>query len=561
MNKITALVWEQWRHSRFVILLAPLFIFFIYVMMKAISSTNPGDMPDAALWTGLCATAFFVALAISFSDPQDLSFGFDRRLYRLPLRSTRLAAVTLLARLALMAIGMSMVLGMCYWLFGRGDGFLLWPTLAFVFIVFSGAHALSWSIGAYGAKAALFFIGALFVWMVAGIFFPSVRDFSGLYLVIELVKWSHRVGGRVGLWLLSLATIAFFFAIAVAGVWLDRRGMWQSSGPKAERLSILSRLFSRQRTFASPYAAQFAFEWQRRGRLFLRMTMFVFVFLAMLMAFAFNFKNFHVQPESINWGGIILALMYAAIVAPPCAAFMLGVLNVRLDKGDRKSGLAAFLAVRPMSSRAFGVARIEVAAWIVLTSIAFVALPILLLLTIDALWYTETIHRVAQNFVQGLHRSGSQSVMTTVAVYILGTWALVWIWSRTTAIIALSSIAYIGVWLLLAVAGADLSDGIANVFGCMFFSLIVLMATAYTFWKSRRHRLIGKMPTLISLTLWATAVSVSLYQMDLPKNGDSIFIVLLTASLLALPFLPIATVPLAIHRHRSGGTGSIALNS
>lgn len=325
------------------------------------------DIELSALFSTGALAAFFIVMLLTSADPNDLRPRFGARLYRLPMTTFTMVTTLFVLRLVLVAIEVTAILGVfSLWLDGSPGSYehaflrLSVPTVAALVATYAVLQAIGWTVGNASTKAALLLGLLLIVSYGGGAALIGRWHTSGHFYGDSPLAWLERLLGAVNFMLYDtagfVACLVGSHAAIWAGVTLDRRGWFQNRrglGDWAASLTLVSGGMPRR--FRSPAAAQRWLEWRRMG---LILPGFVLLVLAMSIlipsvlelasrgrirgSYSYFHNLFVFQTASLFLGAILAAMALAAA-----------------ERHDQRTGLARFIAVRPLSTWGIVRARFE----------------------------------------------------------------------------------------------------------------------------------------------------------------------------------------------------------
>lgn len=550
-SSVPALLWEQWRLTRWLMLLLLAIALSLHQLMwtlghaRLLRTTDLGVVGDALVLAslGLCMVFF----ALSFNDPKDLRLGFPRRLYRLPVSTVSLVSWGLLGRLAIATVQFAALFAIHHVYFGGFTRLSYAPAMLGFLSLFLCLLAIVWATGGYSGKAGV----------AAVVLFLALLALCGP----AAAEAFQRVG------IVAFATCAAgAFVVAWAGVALDRAGTWQGApGPRGvlswilfppgQRLRALLDWAFRPlrvggRAFPSPTQAQVWLESRRTGLLLPALTVIFCLGAFFLLPFSLGVDPRDLPPRTAP---------RVLLLALGAAGFVAGIVTALLDQRDQTSGMAAFLTSRPLSSTGLAKARLKAAA----LSVARTFLMGVVLL-VCSLWVSQFFSRqdLLFSIMKGAHPADVAGAALLVVAAVLAVWTLLWCGaSLLLALFALTFIPfYVGVVLFDEARSGPLYVKLVNAYP-WYVCTVLLLGTAWAFVTARRQRLLSNQALVTALAVWCAGVACFLL-LGLTLFGSLPTSVLTVGvGLAAMPLMPFATVPLGIHRRRSGGGRAVPVNA
>lgn len=544
-SPVTALIWERWRRTRWVLIAAILLPFSGWLMHEADYSTLGGIV--AVTWLGLGTVALTAVLLLGQCEVRNLDLAFPKRLFRFPVRTVTLLAVNMgygvvtIALPLLIIIGLGKLSGDIVWNWwiglGKVSGEYLWKWwIGFLWLetVFVAVQAMAWL---RGAKAVFFFLA------------PSL---TGVFTLLYLAA---KFGLPMGTNILCPVIIVLCCVICFWNVSADRRGAWISGW---QWVGFLFSIFRKRRTkgFASALHAQTWFEFRQAGYLFPIATLGLIGSILGVYIMILIFGDVSILSPSSLDKDIPGMLGLTAI-----AAWLAGLLAFAVYYRDRASGASGFWLRRPMATRTLAVARLRAMA----RSIAGV-LAILTLFALERLardWATGTLPGATELVPQAL-KDHSPFIIGVMAVLVLWSFLLAcWTFLELTVILTLAALFLeaVGVVVILLFFEGDFAQFFESLMSDLarwsvyILSPGLIVGTLYTFYVTSRRKLIST-STLVGVACFFPVTVVSfwafLWWFEAIKGWPSPMEGLIIIGAATLPFIPLVTVPLWITklRHR-----------
>jgi hypothetical protein len=390
-----ALGWELWRRHRLWFVLTAAYLAVAAAAMRALALgelTAPAAVVAVAPLGGV---AMLLLAFFTYSMDMDLlapGSGFPGRLFARPVSTAALAGWPML--------------------YGAAASALLWLAPALLILRPCGLEVpLAWP--ALLAAAFTAWMQVLLWWPVG---WPLARILATVLLMIGFTAvprvWAdcelpERAAAPV-----LVAALAAAYAAGLAGVARARRGDGQEwPSPWRWALGLWAGARRPRAPFASAGAALVWWEWRRHGRV-----------LALLSAFLLPwFVPLLLLPESPvltpwnKWGGFLLLPLMIGLTAGA------GMGHMGSAGPERKYGLPAFLATRPVGGAAFVAAKLKASA---LCTLAIWVPPYLILLAV--LFRPGNGAEVEQMWGQLLRLYPPWKAGCVVALVLLGLPALTW---------------------------------------------------------------------------------------------------------------------------------------
>ena len=383
------LAWEIWRRNYKYACLSlgaiPGYLLFYWAIRSHVHNGQP-----LAKLSLLCVvfSLFWAVATFNYTEVNSAKgwTGFPHRLFVLPVPTVVLVMLPML--LGMVTVGLvcvawvKHVVALC--------GAVLPPRLAW------------WLAGLLAVNLACF---QAVVWSLAGFRLTRMVVLalgSCVLLVLEGFTWASLFapGNRAqmkdypfgeGGWVLLYVGLAL---IAFVGAWYSvgrqRRGGgrghgWLKAWAGGLAARIVDCLPSRKSPFASPLAAQCWFEWRRGGVL---LPVCVGSVLVLVLG-PISWLN----AGQMNAGGVVFTLS-VMLLTPLVLAVIIGKGFARPDFWSKDSSVPPFLAVRPLSSGDFVVAKMKVAAFSTLITwlLMLAAIPLWFALWVDTSILNEFSH-------------------------------------------------------------------------------------------------------------------------------------------------------------------------
>jgi hypothetical protein len=338
-SPIAALLWANWRRTRWLIA-ASLLLFFVIVLAMLIQNAlyGVGDVSHAA-GAAMVTAVLLLAVTLLFAhcNPDNIRFGFAQDLYTLPFGTLGLAAFQF-------AYGVIVM------------GLASLPMAAVTAVAASGNRMESALIVVCVPPACMLLMAALYAvsWTLGRINGALVVACPILVVVLLMI-----VEPQVPWWvddplvLTSLALAAFFTCavIAVTGVAIDRAGRLGRSRDAIGQITGPSLLKGLR--FPSAGWAQVWFEW-RRGAWWLPALSFV-MYATILAAWCANKYFGGRSPDRESFTQVAI---FTGLQAPLIAALVIGAIRTFIEWREKRSATARFVFTHPIQTRRIAHARL-----------------------------------------------------------------------------------------------------------------------------------------------------------------------------------------------------------
>jgi hypothetical protein len=329
-----ALLWEIWRQHRWTVAA----IAGVTVAGRLLALLEGGPPGDSPLVTLLAMLAFVLLLGVfnyTESDRHQALGQFPRRLVRFPVTSLRLVTVPVLAGIA------SIELLFLLWLDPLGGtGSVSVPFVAVLLAALVVFYL--WALWAFerGGSLRLIILGI----SVTGLFFISLLP-SLSPTPPPLWRSERVVGGLVA----GLAVVAFLMS------WRHVTHVRAGGGRNARWATLIGGWIAaarptRRRTFASPMAAQFWYEWRTSGMVLPAVVAGELVFLILPISWRVT------SPAETFW------LLLMALATPIALAVPVGMAFCKPTFWSEELAVPAFVGVRPLSAEELVATKMKVAA-------------------------------------------------------------------------------------------------------------------------------------------------------------------------------------------------------
>ncbi len=497
-----------------------------------------GERRDTLAFVAVLSTLALVSvLAMLNVRAEGLALGFERRLYRLPLPSWRLALARQISGL-IATSAILLVVTLCSRLLYGVDWPIVGPVLLTA-VILAWAQAISWSYAdvPFLIAPACAPVAVSLFWLTR----PHLRA-ANPYESFALTD-ALALGGFLG-----LGTVAGVLAVGldragkrlIPGAFLSRR---RQPGPSR-----------RQQPLVTPRAAVLWREWMEKGRLLTAWTaLAILLNLAMSGAGSPSFSADRLLSGLISWSGFML-------LAGPAIA---GFLHARFDLETRDPGIDRLRATLPLTNQRL--------AWDLLIAIQR---------TLGASWVVLVLSTGGALLLVG---SGSRAPWMPIleaatsrpaAAGLAAVLALLWFWVIGGLVAALvltgrTWVVGVGVFLpygLLGLAfvtqritGRDLLQDVA-VPAAISIAPTLLGATLVGCFVAIRRQLLRPAPTVLSLLGLAMLGGLAAWQnpwiarLATTQSTDALelSVLLLLPAFACSALLPVALAPMALawNRHR-----------
>lgn len=476
-------------------------------------------------------TGFLAACAVHLAE------GSLARFYIRPISTTRLVAWQMLlgvVTIAAMYLASATIINL------GGYAWPLWGPALFLATAFACSQAAIWTLEGSSMGQLLGCLGTLIPFVT---WFR--RQYGELHAGATLEMWNGP--SPVQILLLALIMCAAY-GVTVAGVNRTRRGdMLNFSRLLAWWEARLARRHTPPAPFASPLAAQFWSDWRQK---FAAAPAVIMGGLAVSILGA-RMTGYQTTVDMLDLM-FVLPMVLQATLLPVLFGMMIGSSAAR----NRVTGMSQNLATRPVQDAVLATSLLRTAAlsmflsWGVWVGGLLVAAGVAFL-TGDR----EAIDKATFLFPLW------QNAMVIAWILVIS-WALVGCMASLVAIgrpwVWISVISTICILTLACVWGVFWSarDGIeALTVVCMLgIPFLFLVLALSLFVVARRKRLIGEVVTWLSIIGWLGALAALIVALQIPSQSwlFGIAAMIYFGGFLAIPFMPLAGMPLAIYynRHR-----------
>lgn len=519
-----ALVWEMWRRGWWYmlggLLAANLMPALLFTALQFHGAIDPEHTSFLVMHVVLVLINGFVFAAMVFSAMGDM-----RRLYAMPASTPTLVTWHLLPIMVLVlaeSAASSAVLNAEF-----GLGWPVWGPAFFVTVMVAAVAALHWVTEHSGWEL----VAMMIVPLALGLWFKS--RYGETFSMPELF-WRQVTPVEGG----TMTVIALLaYAAAVYGVSRNRRG---EPLPSPGVLAWLERTFDpapyRGGRFRSSAAAQFWFEWRKKGMVMPAATVMGLV-VGLVIWLVAN-RDLNALLEGLLAGGGLLSV----------AALVGGLMMGNCGSTDQDFSMASFQATRPITDT-------QMARAFLKTGVRSVALGWLIWVAAIALFFV--LHTIAGVPAPPWPKSLGWWYFPAVLV---GAWATLSFLtslgltghSRLAIYLFCGSLGILSV--MMTAVKLTLSLEQQRTFwhvAITLTSLAVTFASACAFWAARRRQLIGWATVYVAASIWLALSSlVALANVFHARERYALFAALSAACALAV--VPLATMPLAVthNRHR-----------
>ena len=538
-SPIRALIWEQWRHIRWPMLLACLAIVAAAVI-QVIILHNRQNVLEAFFPTVVVLT---LVVLVSQGDVNDMQVSFPYRLFTLPVRTHVLVGCVLFTRLLAIGLLACVTLGVYYLWFAHTNDTRV-HVLAFIPFTFFFA------VLTVCVQAILWWPG----WPMPVRLAVAVLACVGLSVLPAYMQPPART-------VFFAAAILIAYAIAVAGATLDRRGM---NAPVAKWL--LARIWQpagRVTPFKSRMHALLWYEWKTRGRMLPMLAVFVLALLtgSLLGVLGLEYRRLDLVTLGRRLFDTPLLVFYAFMVCPLFSVLLMGILLPGIGHKERVSGISIFTMTRPLSTRILAAARLRTEALSI--GVMFILMTLIASTTSGTLM--STVESLIPAEVYDLPFSATIIVVCLLISHLAVCWTILWLGP-----------VLLGAYVLLGSLGAAIvvlsEHFLSSVFMNPFFEHpffeqghilwlpvvgFVLLA-AWPFYAAYRRGLLTTRTLCMMAVAWPV-ISIGLVAYGVaveapigPGGGWVVPGTAVAAALALIPLLPLATVPLTMawFRHR-----------
>lgn len=528
-SKTAVFSWEYWRIYGCGAICALSGICGLMVLMYSIVRYQSGNASiPAGIDKPFFIVFFFMKLlcggfVLLYTDKyaNTIRIGFPYRLYTLPVPTWKLVGIHMFLGISTFILMSLAIDGLFILLFG-GIPALFAPTLFLVTCLIC-AYVIVWSLPDFTMLRVLFFMFLLFI--------------IG-YAYDEYDQWTNINSAIVIL--MAVSIIAFYF-LAVLGVARDRRGDSQGWPELKAWFEKKTNLLPRRRVpITSPAAAQFWFEWRRKGfwiPIIIGGVQFIFIF---------SYMCGWLRPDEMFRDLFIFAFGVSVYFLP----FAAGAVG-NLGSSAQTLVISTFRATRPMSDQALSKIYIKICAAIVLTILAINILAIGLAVILMYLFGDSgAIGHVIRPFINEAGIPLYLFVLLIIccipfiwAVMCLGASLII---SGRNGLVATVLIGFFGTMIVFMFSPAPIQR-----ISPYFIGMSFMIGTVWAYVAACRRGFIGIRTSWLAFGGWLALSGLALYIIPLIEIPEPAAIIL-TLGLLALLFAPFATTPLALswNRHR-----------
>lgn len=510
----------------------------------------PDVFGKAPLGLSALLVPLFGFMLVVWMGQRDKHFGVTGRMYVLPLPTWQLAALRMLQ--AGITVGLLCLVTMeaNKLLFG-----LTWPSwgpvlaMAVMAMWLQAAYwtLLDFRLWKLAAVAAVF---TAIVWWVASRLHPN-----GFYEPAE--TWT----GPTQTESLTLAAAALLAGVTSAiAIGRHRRGDFETPAAWAlRRFGALELRLAEPRTFASPEAAMLWLEWTRRG--VVMPALYGALMIVSILVGAVRVWLDWSRPIDVLEFQLALALL-----VQPQLAGVIGLAIGHRNQSSSRVEIDSYSATRPVSVAAMSNAVLRSSARAVLLGYLVMAVLIvpmgLWVLLQDGPQGLKSLQEMIPDAM--LHSLGAWCVVLVLGASLLATWASVGLaaslvfvgQSRFLAGVLFASLGTLVVWVIAInhIVAPELRPG-AGSLSAGLLGLACLGSTIWAFWRAIRDRHLRPQTAWLAGIGWLSlCVLLVIVWQVVPANppSHSWLALPLLPGLLALPFAPLATAPLALawNRHR-----------
>lgn len=547
-----ALIWRQWRMSRYPALgvcAGALALITVDVLLHAIHLITEEEMAIGSFGVAIGSVWFAFYTLFQGSDLNNLTPSFPAGLYRLPVRSAKLAVIELGGRtLASLFVFLIMLLALAaaHGLTTDQDHapfraeYLAQPVIVLFGCVaaYSALQALLWC--PFGAQAVVCAIAA-------ALFVGPVRS---------MIPSSLEMLSRVEALPFTAAILVGSYGIAIAAVRYGRGGV-PTSG-----VSDLSLRFRRNRTpFRSPLSAQCWMEWRSFGSMIPSLAFLLTSAVAICVHQMFVNLGSPMQDNGHQGLGFAVAAM-TMVFSPillSVSAVLAGTLLFVRDWKER-GGALSFVMVRPLPTHVLASARLRTGMASILGSILVLSIPVFGLLFMIA--SSQAAPFLRETLGVDASSSLAAAILMHLALVVLVGWVLLWL--GVPALGALVLVIYplaILAHFALTLGAPESAIVFAAVLTTYLIAAGVILGCAACAWKGLKNRSMSRRGIAMAIAAWAIVGTLLLYsaysQSILPSLGDpahSLKTTLIEQSVIwglaSLSAIPFVSVPLTLNRVR-----------
>jgi hypothetical protein len=543
MRGLLVFIWEQWRQTNKALAIVfgglVLYAFFawkFHSLLYYIFSLSQGLVVSAAHLPALGA----VVLLLLQEDRGRVGFSYPRRMLVLPAHTFALVAAPLIFRLAIIA----------FFGFATGwvcdtfvmDAYFKGPEILLLMTLVAAMHAFVFLACGYGAATGTAIFLAAFLLGLPGlnVFLQNTIENLGLPspVPVEYMLPDIGYGG------IPAALIVFPYWLFVAYMGARHARSEVAEDPVGGLVRVATRItyFDRERTeFSSPEAAQQWLEWRRGAYLF------------PWLAFALGLVLLLVLPNGADAVEQRFVISFFVLgVSPAVVASLVGYVVTRPG-----SDYQWFVGARPLDTAT--IARARLRAGIKAVIWAYVLLGALFVVSFKLMFRGAAIipslvadlHSITST--QGPMGEGVRALALLSVFAVLTSWSLFWL-ARVAGVVVWVAAGVVALWFYLK-GGAlyrfdssldsvitPITPGILTM--AAFAGVSGICAIAVAVWRGYI-----RVPALVgSLAVWLALIFLGLRLESFISFGGP----LVLGAWLMLPFIPLASVPLALEwqRHR-----------
>jgi len=463
-------------------------------------------------------------LFMGHCEARDLDLSFPKRLFRFPVRTSILLSVHMGYGVVAIALPFLTVLGYAA-IFDSPFGY--WRAFLILETTFITWQTLAWLSG---ARAVFYFL------------LPSLAG------VVTYHYLAARFDLPTGTNILCPAIIVLCCGISVWNVCADRRGAWISGWRWVDSLFSLF-LKSPGEGFGSALRAQSWFESRQTGYIYP-----IAILGLMVPLLGLRIMTLILFPETPPPALASYESMAETLFLPVAAAWMAGAVCIAVYDRGLTSGASDFCLRRPVSTWILAVARLKTMAHSVAGALAILMVITLALLTRDLVVGAQS---GIQGFIpQALEDRSSLEIGTMAVLALLGYALVCWVYLELPGELFLVGLglglAWVIAWLYLDGDLVRIAEFLVSDF--MRWSACVIAAgvtvgTLGSFHLACRRRLIDT-AALVCIACVFPLVVISLGALSLwigmIRGWPSLMAIIYILGAAAVPFIPLATVPLSM---------------
>lgn len=518
-----AIIWETWRRGGWYLLAgllaANLMPALLFTALQFHGAIDPGHASFLVMHIVLVQINGFVFAAMVFCAQGNLS-----RLYAMPASTPTLVVWHLLPMMVLVGAESAASSAAINAQFGLG--WPVWGPAFFAAVMVAAIAALHWLTEHSGWE----FVALTTVPLALGLWFKA--RYGDMFSMPE--SFWQQVTPAEGATLFGIALVAY--GVAIYGVSRNRRG---EPLPSPGVLAWLERVFDpapyRGAAFRSATAAQFWFEWRKKGLVMpAATTMGLLLGLAIWLIAS---RNLDAMLHGLIAGGGLLSL----------AAMLGGLVLGNCGPADDDFTMTSFQATRPITNTEMARTLLKTAilsvslAWLIWAAAIGLFFLLHILLNLPAPQWPKTL---GWWFFPAVLIGAWTTLCLVTSIGLIG---------RSRLLVYLFCGLFGGLTFMMAGAKFTLSVQQQRTFWevvVALAALIVSLSSAWVFLAARRRKLIGWSTVYLASSLWLSLSSLAaLADVFHARERDALFAAVV--GVCALAVAPLAATPLALAYNRT----------